>query len=109
MIMPPAHDVDQQHQEARDRVAAHEFRSAVHGAEEAGFVFQGLAAAPRVLFVDQARGQVGIDRHLFARHGIEVEARRHLGDAAGALGDDHEIHDHQDITARVLPAGRPFL
>jgi hypothetical protein len=30
-----ADHVDEQHQEAGDRVAAHEFRGAVHGAEEA--------------------------------------------------------------------------
>jgi hypothetical protein len=52
----PADHVDQQHQQARDRIAAHEFRGAVHGAEEAGFVFQILAPAPRFLFVDQAGG-----------------------------------------------------
>jgi hypothetical protein len=88
--------VDQQNQQAGDRVATHEFRGAVHGAEEAGFVFQILAPAPRFLLVDQAGGKVGVDRHLLARHGIEVEAGCHFGDASGALGDDHEIDDHQD-------------
>src|SRR3546814_958265 len=29
-------------------------------------------------------------------HGVQAEARRHLGGAPGALGDDHEVHDHQD-------------
>ena len=41
-------------------------------------------------------GKIGVDRHLLARHGVEVEARRDFGDAARALGDDDEIHDHQD-------------
>ena len=48
------------------------------------------------LLVDQAGGEVGVDRHLLAGHGVEVEARRDFGDAARALGDDDEVHDHQD-------------
>ena len=56
-----------------------------------------LAAPPaRLLLVDQAGGEVGVDRHLLAGHGVQVEARGDFGDAAGALGDDHEVHDHQD-------------
>ena len=55
-----------------------------------------LAPPPGFLLVDQAGGKVGVDGHLLARHGVQVEACRDFGDAAGALGDDHEIHDHQD-------------
>src|SRR6266508_4344640 len=50
----------------------------------------------RLALVDQAGREIGVDRHLLTRHGVEVEARGDLGDAAGALGDHHEIHDHQD-------------
>ncbi|MBN8751603.1 MAG: branched-chain amino acid ABC transporter permease, partial [Variovorax sp.] len=57
---------------------------------------QVLAALACYLLVDQSGGEIGVDRHLLAGHGVEVEARRHFGDAAGALGDDHEVHDHQD-------------
>ena len=60
------------------------------------FVLETLAAAARLGLVDQAGGEVGVDRHLLAGHGIEVEARRDLRDATRALRDDHEIHDHQD-------------
>ena len=91
-----ADDVDHHHEQAGYGVAPNEFRGAVHGAEEAGFVFQGFAPPPRVLLVDEAGGKVGINRHLLARHGIEVEARGHFRDAPRTLGDDHEIHDHQD-------------
>ena len=91
-----ADDVDENHQQAGDGVAAHEFGGAVHGAEEAAFVLELLAAAPRLFLVDQPGRQIGVDRHLLARHGVEVEARGHFRDAAGALGDDHKIHDHQD-------------
>ena len=55
-----------------------------------------LRRRARLLLVDQAGGEVGVDRHLLARHGVEVEARGDFGDAAGALGDDDEVHDHQD-------------
>ena len=48
------------------------------------------------LLVDQAGREVGVDRHLLAGHGVEVEARRDFGDTARALGDDDEVHDHQD-------------
>ena len=91
-----ADDVDEDDQQARDRVAAHEFRGTVHGAEEAAFVFQRLAALLGDLLVDQAGGKIGVDRHLLARHGVEVEARRDFGDAPRTLGDDDEVHDHQD-------------
>ena len=91
-----ADDVDEHHQQAGDGVAAHELRGAVHGAEEAALVLEILAALARRLLVDQAGAEIGVDRHLLARHGVEVEARRDFGDAAGALGDDDEVHDHQD-------------
>ncbi len=91
-----ADHVDEHDEQAGDGVAAHEFRGAVHRAEERAFVLQMLAAGARVVLVDQAGGQIGVDRHLLAGHGIEVEARRDFGDAAGALGDDHEVHDDED-------------
>ena len=91
-----ADDVDQHDQETGDGVAAHEFRSAVHGAEETGLVLQVLAALTRHFLVDETGGEIGIDRHLLAGHGIEVETGRHLGDAARTFGDDDEVHDHQD-------------
>jgi hypothetical protein len=54
------------------------------------------AALARLVLVDQAGVQVGVDRHLLARHRVEGEARADLGDAAGALGDDDEVDHHQD-------------
>ncbi len=91
-----ADDVDEHDQEARDCVAAHEFRRTIHRAEEAALVFQGLAPFLRGFLVDQARGQVGVDRHLLARHGVEMEARCDFRDAPRAFGDDNKIHDHQN-------------
>ena len=91
-----ADDVDEDDQQARDGVAADEFRGAVHGAEEAAFVLQRLAACLGGLLVDQAGGEIGVDRHLLAGHRVQLEARRDFGDAARTLGDDDEVHDHQD-------------
>ena len=71
------------------------FEAPSHRAEEAALVLEVLAAFARDGLVDQAGTEIGVDRHLLARHGVEVEARRHFGDAAGALGDDDEVDDHQ--------------
>ena len=40
--------------------------------------------------------QVGVDRHLPARHAVQGEPRGHFADARGALGDDHELDDDDD-------------
>ena len=72
------------------------FRRTVHGAEEAAFLLKLAPTLPRDLLVDQARGEVRVDRHLLARHRVQAEPCRHLRDAAGALGDHHEVHDQED-------------
>src|SRR5579883_570045 len=82
-----ADDVDEGDQEAGHRVAAHEFRGAVHRAEEGALVLEHLAPLARARLVDQARREIGVDRHLLAGHRIQAEARRHLGDAPRALGE----------------------
>jgi hypothetical protein len=56
----------------------------------------GACGAAGLFLVDQAGGQVGVDRHLLAGHGVEGEARRDFGDAARTLGDDDEVHDDED-------------
>ena len=91
-----AEHIDGGDDDTGDGVTAHEFRGSVHGAEESTFLLQ-LAAAPhRLLFVDQPGIEVGIDGHLFARDGIEREARADLGDTRRALGDDQEIYGNQN-------------
>ena len=97
-----AEDVDGGDDEAGDGVAAHELGGAVHGAEEGALLLELAAAAGRLLLVDQAGVEVGVDRHLLAGDGVEGEAGADLGDARGALGDDHEIdgdQDHEDDDA----------
>ena len=91
-----AEDVDDGDQQAGDGVAADELGGAVHGAEEAAFLLELAAALAGGGFVDEAGGEVGVDGHLLAGHRVEAEAGGDLGDAAGALGDDHEVHDEED-------------
>ena len=91
-----ADHVDEGNEKACDRVAADELRGAVHGAEEGAFVLQVRAAFARLLLVDEAGGEICVDCHLLAGHGIESEPRRNFRDAARTLGDDDEIHDDKD-------------
>ncbi len=91
-----ADQVDDQDQDRGDGVAAHEFGGAVHRAIEVGFGRDVLAPRGRLLLVDQAGVEVGVDRHLLARQRVEREARRDFRDALGALGHDDEVDDHQD-------------
>ena len=91
-----AEDVDGENDEAGDRVAADEFRCAVHRAEEGAFLLELAPARLRHLLVNEARRKVGVDRHLLSGYGVESEARPDLGDAGRALGDDQEVDRHQD-------------
>ncbi len=91
-----ADDVDPSDDQAGDRVAADEFRGAVHGAEKRAFLLELAPACLGFLVVDHAGGKVGVDRHLLAGDGVEGEAGADLGDAGGALGDDDEVHHDQD-------------
>ncbi len=50
------------------------------------------AAALGLALVDDAGVQVGIDRHLPARHAVQGETGGHFADARGALGDHHELN-----------------
>ena len=90
------HDVDQEDEDAGHGIAAHELGGAVHGAEEVGFFCHLGAPALGFRLVDQTGIQIGIDRHLLAGHGVEREARRHLGNAFGPFRDHDEVDDHQD-------------
>ncbi len=92
-----ADDVDRGDEEAGDRVAADELGRRRPSRRRSRPRARSPRAAPRAsLLVDEARVEVGVDRHLLAGHRVEGEARRHLGDAPGALGDDDELDDDQD-------------
>ncbi len=91
-----AENVDGGDDEARNRIAADEFRGAVHRAEERAFLFQLAAAALRLLLIDDAGGQVRIDRHLLAGNGVEGKACADFSDTRRTLGDDDEVDGDQD-------------
>ena len=103
-----ADQVDHQNDDAGHRIAAHEFAGTVHRAVELRFLRHCGTARARLIFADQAGIEVGIDRHLLARHRIQGEARAHFGDTSRALGDDHEVDHHQDNehhnTHRIIAA-----
>ncbi len=71
-----ADDVDDQDQDAGDRIAADELAGTVHRAVEVGLAAHFLAPRPGLVLVDQAGVQVGVDGHLLARHRVQGEARR---------------------------------
>jgi hypothetical protein len=91
-----AENVDEGDQQAGDGIAADELRGTVHGAEEGAFVFQLRRRCLASILVDQAGGQIRVDRHLLAGHGVQGEAGCDFRDTARTLGDDDEVHDHQD-------------
>ena len=91
-----AHDVDERHDHAGDAVALDELHGAVHGAVHLALHLHVVAAALCLLHVDHARAQVGVDRHLLARHRVEGEAGADFGHAFRTLGDHEELHDRED-------------
>ncbi len=104
----PAYHVDDSDDDAGHRIAAHVFAGAIHRAVELGLARDFGAARARIGFAYQAGIEVGIDRHLLARHCVQRKARADFGDAARALGDDGEVddgEDHEDDDAdRVITA-----
>ena len=62
--------IDKQNQDARYRVAADKFGSTVHGAEEIGLLPQFGAPSFGGFLVDDPGVQIGVNRHLLARHGV---------------------------------------
>jgi hypothetical protein len=80
-----ADHVDQQDQDAGHGIAAHELGGPVHGAVEVGLHRHLTAARLRLLLVDEAGIEVGIDGHLLAGQRVQREAGRHLGDALPPL------------------------
>ena len=91
-----AEDVDGKNDEAGDRVAANEFRRAIHRAEEGAFLLELAPARLRHLLVDEAGREIRVDRHLLAGNGVEGKSRPDLGDAGRALRDDKEVDRHQN-------------
>ena len=89
-------DVDAEDQQRGNRIALHELAGAVHRAVEIGLGGDFLAAGLGFIGLDQAGREIGVDRHLLAGQGIQREAGGDFRDAARALGDHHQVDDHQD-------------
>ncbi|MCZ7617307.1 MAG: hypothetical protein M5U32_03030 [Myxococcota bacterium] len=92
----PSEDVDRHDDETCDRIAPYELARAVHRAVEVRLLLELAAPSARLLIVDHAMIQIGVDRHLLSRHRIECEASRHLRDASGTLRDHDEVDDEED-------------
>lgn len=91
-----AENIDRGDDQTGDRIATHEFGGTVHRTEEGAFFFQFAAAALGFLFIDDAGGQIRIDRHLLAGDGVQCETRANFGDTRRTLGDDDEVDGDQD-------------
>ncbi len=92
----PGNDIDSGNQDAGHGVALRESRCAVHGAEEFRLGGEVLSPGARFRFVDQPGIEIGVDRHLFARQGIQREARRHFRNANRAMVDDDVLNRDQN-------------
>jgi hypothetical protein len=92
----PADQVDRDDDHARHGVALDELRRTVHRPVEVRLHRDAGTPPPGLSLVDQPGGEVGVDGHLLARHRVEGEPGRHLGDAPGAGGDDGELDDDED-------------
>jgi len=90
-----AEQVDEHDEDAGDGIAADELTGTVHGSVEVGFLANFLPPDDGLGLRDDAGVQIGVDRHLPAGHGVQGEARADFGDAARALGDHHEVDDHE--------------
>jgi hypothetical protein len=91
-----ADHVDHQNEYAGRRIAANELAGTVHRAVEVSFRSHFGAARSRFVLSDQPGIQVGIDRHLLARHRVQREACADFRDATRTLGDDDEVDDGQN-------------
>ncbi len=67
-------DVDTGNENGGNRIALVEAGGTVHRSVELRFARDFLSAFARLMLVDEAGVQVGVNRHLLARHGIEGKA-----------------------------------
>ena len=91
-----ADDVDQRDDNARDGIAANKLASTVHRTIKICFLRQLLAPRAGLIFLDETGVQLGVNRHLFARHGVQREPRRHFGNTTGTFGNDHEVNQREN-------------
>ncbi|MNC23811.1 hypothetical protein D3C75_718460 [compost metagenome] len=106
-----ADQVDQQDDNAGNRVSLDEFTCSIHGPEEVSFTFNVTAAFSRLLFVDHPCVQIGIDTHLFAGHRIQCKACTYLSNTFRTFGNYYELDNDQNQKHNEsdgnLPSGDP--
>ena len=88
--------INQQNQQTGDRIAGDEFRCTVHRTEEVRFLRDLVATGFGLFLSDGAGVQVGVNRHLLARHRIQSKTCIHFRHPTCTFGHDEEIHNHQD-------------
>ena len=93
---PAGDDVDHDDDDRGDRITLHELARAIHRAIERCLALDVLAPDLGFVLVDQPHVEVGVDRHLLSRNGIEREARGHFRNALGARRHHHKLDDNQD-------------
>src|SRR5581483_4080549 len=91
-----ADDVDQNDENRRDRIAFNEFAGAVHRTVKVGLEFDLFSTLFCLGFGDETCVQVGINRHLLARHRIKRKSGNHFSYAASAVRDHHKLHDDKN-------------
>ena len=105
-------DIDEEDQNPSHGIAAHKFTRAIHRAIKIRFLRNFCTALFGFFLGNDPRVHVRIDRHLFAGHRVQREARTDFRDAPGALGHHHKINDHEDRKHhqpdRVIAADHEF-
>ena len=91
-----ADNIDHKNQDRGDGVALDEFRGTIHGAVKVGLLGDFLTPDLGFLIRQHAGIEIGVDRHLLARHRIKGKARRHFRHPAGTAGDNDKVDDDQD-------------
>ncbi|MNP21340.1 hypothetical protein D3C76_1139530 [compost metagenome] len=91
-----AHHVDHHDQNTGDGIAANELTRTVHRAVEVGLLGHFCTAFFRFIFANQPGVEIGVNRHLFARHPVQYETRAHFRDTSRTFGDNHKVDDHED-------------
>src|SRR3546814_8866350 len=97
-----AEQVDDDDDDAGDRIALDELHRAIEAAVQLAFHFQVPALAPRLVLVDESRAQVGVDRQLLAGHRVEGEARGDLGHAFRSEEHTSELQSLMRISYAVF-------
>src|SRR5690606_31606847 len=92
----PANDIDGSDQKAGYGISLHELGRTVHRTVEVRLTRYLVAPPAGFIFIYETCREVGIDRHLLARHCIERETGCYLGHTPGTLRDDDEIDAHKD-------------